>query len=392
MNMDERRTVRQPLIRTAAAILAGLLVLAGGLRAQDASLKGQFSGWLALNDEKPSTPRFGLRYLPTFSLGRAGEKTLSLDTELAVNVFASAAAPDWRDFQAEGRVKLYRLWLRLSSSRFEARLGLQKINFGSASLFRPLMWFDRLDPRDPLQITDGASGLLLRYYFLNNANFWLWGLYGNDEPKGWESAPTARRTPEFGGRVQWPLFKGEMAITFHHRQADLGRNLSGSSLLLDPVVPEERLALNGKWDAGIGLWLEGSILKQRSREIPFPCQTALTLGADTTFGLGNGLTVLAEHFLREDSARVLGRGQSWRFSGLSLRYPLGLLDTLSGIVYYDWKNRDLYSFLSWQRTYDRWGWYVIGFWNPSRFQIFSTQAGSNIFSGKGFQVMIVINH
>lgn len=143
---------------------------------------------------------------------------------------------------------------------------------------------------------------------------------------------------------------------------------------------------------GIGLWLEGSILKQYSREIPLPCQTALTLGADYTFGLGNGLTVLAEHFLREDSARVLGRGQGWRFSGLSLRYPLGLLDTLSGIVYYDWKNRDLYNFLSWQRTYDRWGWYVMGFWNPSRFQIFSTQAGNNFFSGKGFQVMIVFNH
>jgi hypothetical protein len=392
LKMRGDKTIPRRLPRLAGAILAGLLVLAGGLRAQDASLKGQLSGWLALNDEKPSTPRFGLRYLPTFSLGRGGEQRMALDAELSVNAYGSAAAPDWRGVQAEGRVKLYRLWLRLSSSRFEARLGLQKINFGSASLFRPLMWFDRLDPRDPLQITDGASGLLLRYYFLNNANIWLWGLYGSDEPKGWESAPTAARRPEFGGRAQWPLFKGEMAITFHHRQADLGHDLSGSSLLLDPIVPEERLALDGKWDAGVGLWLEGSILKQHSREISFPCQTALTFGADYTFGMGNGLYVLAEHFLREDSARVLGRGQGWQFSGLSLRYPLGLLDTLSAMVYYDWKNEDLYSFLSWQRTYDRWGWYVIGFWNPSRFQVFSTQAGSNFFSGKGIQVMLVFNH
>ena len=392
--MDERSTVQQPLTRAAAAILAGMLVLAGGLRGQDASFKGQLSGWLALNDEKPSTPRFGLRYIPTLSLGQAGEKRLALDAELSVNTYGSAAAPSWRDLQTEGRAKLYRLWLRLSTSRFEARLGLQKINFGSAALFRPLMWFDRLDPRDPLQITDGASGLLLRYYFLNNANFWLWGLYGNDEPKGWESAPTAARKPEFGGRVQWPLFKGEMAIAFHHRQADLGRSLSGAGLgpLLEPVIPEERLALDGKWDAGVGLWIEGSILKQHSREIPFPYQTALTLGADYTFGLRNGLYVLAEHFLREDSAQVFGQGQGWQFSGLSLRYPLGLLDTLSGMFYYDWKNKDLYSFLSWQRTYDRWGWYVIGFWNPTRFQILGTQAGNNYFSGKGFQVMIVFNH
>ncbi|HEX9901603.1 MAG TPA: hypothetical protein VGB72_01955, partial [Acidobacteriota bacterium] len=340
------------------------------------------------------TPRFGLRYLPTLSLGRAGERTLSLDAELAVNAFASAAAPDWRDLQAEGRVKFYRLWLRLSSSRFEARLGLQKINFGSASLFRPLMWFDRLDPRDPLQITDGVTGLLLRYYFPDNINLWLWGLYGNDEPKGWETAPTAPRQPELGGRVQWPLLKGELGLSGHYRRADLGRSLSGAGLgpLLEPVVPEERLALDGKWDAGVGLWIEGSILKQHSREIPFPYQTALTLGADYTFGLGNGLYVMAEHFLREDSAEAFGRGQGWQFSGLSLRYPLGLLDTFSWMFYYDWKNKDIYSFLSWQRTYDRWGWYVIGFWNPTRFQVYGTQAGNTYFSGKGIQVMIVFNH
>jgi len=394
MNLAARRCAHQPLIRPAAAILAGLLILAGELRGQEATLKGQLSGWLALNDEKPSTPRFGLRYIPALSLGRGGEQKLALDAELSVNAYGSAIAPDWRDVQAEGRVKLYRLWLRLSSARFEARLGLQKINFGSAALFRPLMWFDRLDPRDPLQITDGVTGLLLRYYFPNNTNLWLWGLYGNEDLKGWETAPTASRQPEFGGRVQWPLFKGELGLSAHFRRTDLGRNLSGAGFgpLLDPIVPEERLALDGKWDAGVGLWIEGSILKQHSREIPYPYQRALTAGADYTFGLGNGLYVLAEHFLREDSAGALGQGQGWQFSGLSLRYPLGLLDTLSGMFYYDWKNKDVYSFLSWQRTYDRWSWFVIGFWNPTRFQVFGTQAGNNYFSGKGFQVMIVFNH
>jgi hypothetical protein len=392
MNTDERRTIRPRIARPAAAILASLLILACALDAQDTSLAGQLSGWLALNDEKPSTPRFGLRYIPDFSLGRGGEQRMALDAELSVNAYGSAAAPGWGDLQTDGRVKLYRLWLRLSSSRFEARLGLQKINFGSASLFRPLMWFDRLDPRDPLQITDGVSGLLLRYYFLDNTNIWLWGLYGNDAVKGWESVPTAAHKPEFGGRVQWPLFKGEMALTFHHRLADLSRGPFAAAAFRDPVISEDRLALDGKWDAGAGLWIEGSILKQRSQEIPFPYQAALTLGADYTFGLGNGLYVLAEHFLMENSAGAFGRGQGWRFSGLSWRYPLGLLDTVSGMVFYDWKSKDLYSFLSWQRTYDRWGWYVIGFWNPTRFQIYGTQAGNNYFSGRGIQVMIVFNH
>jgi hypothetical protein len=390
--MSGHETYPRRLPLPAAVFLAGLLAMSLGLGAQAPNLQGQFSGWMALNDEKPSTPRLGLRYLPTFSLGRAGEKTLSLDAELAVNADLTAAASGWRDLRAEAQVRLYRFWLRLSSSRFEARVGLQKINFGSASLLRPLMWFDRLDPRDPLQITDGVSGLLLRYYFPNNTNIWLWGLYGNDEPKGLESAPTARRTPEFGGRVQWPLFKGEMAVTVHHRQVDLSRIPEMGVIFQDPSVAEDRLALDGKWDIGPGVWFEGSLVRQKSREIPFPYQEALTLGADTTFSLGNGLYVLAEHFLAEASAEALGRGQGQRFSALSLSYPLGLLDTLSGIVFYDWKNRALYSFLSWQRTTDRWRFYVIGFWNPPRFQILRTQAGNNFFSGKGFQVMVVFNH
>jgi len=56
------------------------------------------------------------------------------------------------------------MWIRLSTKQFELRAGLQKINFGSATLLRPLMWFDKIDPRDPLQLTDGVYALLARYY------------------------------------------------------------------------------------------------------------------------------------------------------------------------------------------------------------------------------------
>ena len=76
-------------------------------------------------------------------------------------------------------------------------------------LLRPLMWFDRIDPNDPLQLTEGVYGLLLKYTFLNNANIWLWGLYGNDDPKGWEAVPTQRKSAEYGGRLQAPFLSGE---------------------------------------------------------------------------------------------------------------------------------------------------------------------------------------
>lgn len=78
-----------------------------------------------------------------------------------------------RSARYDGRVKPYRAWVRLSTNTFEARVGLRKINFGSATLFRSLMWFDRTDPRDPLRLTDGVSGLLLRDYAVNNTSLWL---------------------------------------------------------------------------------------------------------------------------------------------------------------------------------------------------------------------------
>ena len=63
------------------------------------------------------------------------------------------------------RFKPYRLWLRYSTSHLEIRAGLQKINFGSSNILRPLMWFDKMDFRDPLMLTDGVYALLGRYYF-----------------------------------------------------------------------------------------------------------------------------------------------------------------------------------------------------------------------------------
>ena len=81
--------------------------------------------------------------------------------------------------QVDAAIKAYRLWGRYTGHQFEVRVGLQKIDFGSAMMLRPLQWFDEMDPRDPLNFTTGVYGALGRYYFLNNANIWGWILYGN---------------------------------------------------------------------------------------------------------------------------------------------------------------------------------------------------------------------
>lgn len=357
-------------------------------------LSGQASSWLSVNDSPSLGLGFGLRYIPSLDLSLCLSPALTLDAEASVNASLSGTASRGAQATSGSSLRLYRAWVRLSSARFEARLGLQKINFGSAALLRPLMWFDRLDPRDPLQVTDGVTGLLVRYYFPGNATVWAWALHGNDDPKGWETNPTARRTAELGGRLQVPLFKGELGLTYHRRRADLGRGSAPRAILPDPVVPEDRWALDGKWDlaGGAAVWAEGALVRQRRDSLPFPYQRFLAAGADTTLPLGNGVHLLAEHLRLEAARGALQKGEGRDLTAASASTPLGLLDRVSAIVFYDWSGRKLYNFLSWQRTLDDWQLFVIGFLNPPTGGITPGAPGVDSFSGKGIMLMAVFNH
>ena len=359
---------------------------------QQIDLNGQASGWMSVHPSSPFEAQFGLRYVPALSVMKPLSQSLTLDLELSANNYGFFHVFHKDPSEIEGTVKPYRMWLRIASNQFEARIGLQKINFGSASLLRPLMWFDRIDPRDPLQLTDGVYGLLLRYYFLNNTNIWLWGLYGNDETKGWESIPSNEKSSEFGGRIQLPLFSGEIALSYHHRRADLEKGLLGPLPLGSGTVPENTLGLDGKWDIGIGLWFEGAITYKEISLLPYSYTRLMSIGADYTLATGNGLYVSAEHFMLETSESAFGTGEGYSSTALSLNYPLGLLDTITGMIFYEWENRDLYRFVNFQRMMDQWSLYIIGFWNPDQFQIYQDLTETNLFAGKGFQIMLVFNH
>jgi hypothetical protein len=287
---------------------------------QSFDFNGQLSGWMTVNGKQVNKSQLGIRYLPELSVERSLANGLTINTDISFNNCCSGQFDGWKKMNIDGSVKPYRLWLRLASSQFEVRLGLQKINFGSAALLRPLMWFDRIDPRDPLQITDGVYALLLRYYFLNNANLWLWGLYGNDETKGWEIFHSDAKKLEFGGRWQMPIYKGEFAITYHHRQADLKKGLLGQMPLGTESIAEDRLGLDGKWNLGIGLWLEAAIIHQNIDLPEMKYQRLMNLGFDYTFGLGNGMHAMLENFIYETSDRVFGAGENIKFSILLFNF------------------------------------------------------------------------
>jgi hypothetical protein len=387
---------RSPTIGAIIAITAFSLPAFG----QETALTGQASLWIASVPTQAPLSHLGIHYTPDLTLGQSLGPDLNADVDLSLHVygtrvFARHAAP-----QDDGKLSLYRAWVRLSSNVFELRLGLQKISFGSATLFRPLMWFDTVDPRDPLQLTDGVSGLLARYYFLNNTNIWAWALYGNPRTKGWEILPTARRTPEVGFRAQFSLLTGELGATYHHRRADLAgaspRAVTSSTIAVATMAPgtisEDRFAVDGKWNAIIGCWFEVALTHDQTQVPDLEFTRQGTLGADYTFAIGNGLTVLSEFFRSDNPRTALGSAEGFSISGLSLAYPLDVVDKLSLILFLDWTSHDWYRIATWQQSYDQWSIYLVGFWNPTIARLYQLRGGSSPYAGSGLQLMIVFNH
>ncbi len=370
------------------------MVLSTAVHGQKAGIEfeNQLSTWLGMNFPGEVKWQSGIRYIPTLSPWVSAGSNGKFDAEVSVNTFGSVHLTGMNYDSAGFSFKPYRLWLRYSTSHLEIRAGLQKINFGSSTILRPLMWFDRMDFRDPLMLTDGVYALLGRYYFSNNANIWLWGLYGNDETKGWEAMPSFGDIPEYGGRIQLPVPKGEFAFSYHHRDADYSALAFQIPGLTDTRYNEQLFAADGKWDIGPGVWFELAG-KLNEKENPFTThwESYLSLGMDYTFGIGKGLNVSTEFFRYENHPEENETKAKRNISTLSLGYPLGLSHNISGMLYYNWDTHDLYRFINLQMKYDYLTLYLMTFWNPDDAVLYSSSEGGNSFAGKGFQLMLVFD-
>jgi hypothetical protein len=285
-----------------------------------------------------------------------------LDFLGAANISGSTFFHPFDADETDGSVDPYRVWARYGTNRYEVRLGLQKIDFGSATMLRPMQWFNQIDPRDPLQLTNGVYAGLGRYYFPNNANIWLWTLYGNDEPRGLDTWPSDPDRLEFGGRVQYPVPKGELALSYHNRQVEIE---DPSTLQAVETATENRIGIDGKWDVVIGLWFEAAYVHNTDALERAADQSFLTLGADYTFGIGNGLNILGEHMLTSFDSDALSISDVNGISALSATYPLSLNDNISTMFYYDWSGENLTFFMNLEHRFKRITGYVMGYYNPS---------------------------
>lgn len=367
-----------------------LLVVAQQLTAQNLQYKGQFSAWTNYNPSNELDLWGGARYLPQLNYKLNPQSKNLFDFEASANINGTLGTLPFDTLYSSGNIKPYRLWARYSNQQLEIRAGLQKINFGSASMIRPLMWFDKLDPRDPLQLTDGVWGILGRYYFLNNANVWLWVLYGNQQAKTWEIGNTSQERPELGGRLQLPVPKGEVAFSCHNREVAKS-GLGDFPAVVEPLN-ENRFGLDGKWDLGVGLWFEAVWMHKSINMGMFTNQASLSVGADYTFVIGNGLNLISEQLLFAYNEKHFAMEQTFLFSTLSLSYPLAMNDQLSALFYYDWKNKDIYNLVTWNHQFRHFTFYAMGYSNPKNYNIPLTSNEVNLFGGTGIQLMLVISH
>lgn len=355
-------------------------------------IKGQLSTWGHLNPENPYPLYLGGRYIPQANYEIRFPKSQLFDFEVSANLTGQSGIHFFDSISADGNINAYRAWGRYSTDQLEIRLGLQKIDFGTAVMMRALRWFDQVDPRDPLRLTEGVWAGLGRYYFLNNVNIWLWGLYGNKNPKGMEIIKTNTSFPELGGRIQLPVPLGEAGLSYHHRVADSREMPEYISPYSE--IQENRIGLDAKWDLLVGIWLEAAwVTKNKNLEM-FTNQEIMTLGTDYTFGVGSGLNVTLEHMLFSYDKKAFSFENTSNFTGLSMNYPIGMFDNISAIFYYDWTNKSMYNFINWFRQFDKTTLYVMGYWNPENTVIPTMGAGSseNLFGGVGIQVMYVFNH
>jgi len=377
--------------RISTLVIAGFMIMSS-LNAQDFKLNGMAAGWFTASKGNDWAVQFAGRYIPGFEFRLPLTEKINLEGEFSANATGSYTNPSDRD-KLYGKIKPYRMWAKISGNQFEVRAGLQKINFGSASILRPLMWFDRIDPRDPLQLTDGVYSMLGRYYTLSNVNLWAWAMCGNKDTKGWEIYETKDKNIEFGGRFQFPVPRAEIGFSYHHRKAIDIDPLTGQPPIEPPdrFFPENRYAIDVKADLGIGLWLEDVLVHQRSN-IHLPYVNFLSLGVDYTFGAGNGLRLMTEHLIIQNSSDLLRNGETLNFTSFTANYPFTIFTSLTYIAYYDWENNNLYNFINLGMTYDKFSYYIMGFINPVQFSIFDFSTGPTLFNGSGIQFMAVYNY
>lgn len=340
------------------------------LFSQSFSTKGQFwVGGLTGNDVPAGQSAFEstIGYIPTLSLSKNNSELSFIDFEWAYRLDRSYSG----DTLVSNQEKNHRLWIRYSSEKIEARLGLQKIVFGPSQILRTLSWFDSFDLTNPTGQTHGVDAFRLRWFPNNSISIWSWIIQGKNELS-------------FGSRTEISNSLGEWGLTTHRDSETHGRNLGQMHLLISGT--NYRFALDYKYDGFIGFWNESSIVYLDDSELGF-----MTIGADFTLPVANGILVMTETIFMNNSATNTNE----TLTAFMANLRLGMVHQIMLISQVDWETNHWNHFIRWGSTFDKFSLNFILSKSPKRtdYAIPSEYLPNTVAGfGTGFQFMLIYNH
>ena len=317
------------------------------------SIKGQF--WASGKSiENQSDFITEIDYIPTFSAYYEYQNSRMLDLEWAYRLDRSYTGSSL-NIKNE---KPHRYWLRYSSEKLEARLGLQKVIFGPSHVLRTLSWFDTLNPEDPTGQTEGVVAFRLRYFPSHTVSLWTWAI-NNDKD-----------TLSIGGRGELSTSLGEWGLTYHQNPSKYLQVIGQSGI---PVMgPHNRLALDYRYDGFIGFWNESAIIQSDNMDI-----NMVTVGADYTLPIGNGILVMTESMLISSKNNISISSQI--FTAFMASIPIGMFYNLMLISTLDWDENNSYNYLRFSSAFDSFSINGMVSINPSKI-------------GNSIQLMFIYNH
>lgn len=302
-------------------------------------VKQRFGAWLMHDLAKASTG-IGVEWVPEISYQKNLVKDWDVQAEYSLQSRILQEFPI--DSQStELRTKSYRAWLRLANPYFELRGGLQRLSFGSAVVLRPLQWFDRVNPLDQREETEGVEAVLMRFHAPKDISVWTWLIHADADPIGTEIVGSKDNTMQSGGMLRFPMPLGETGFCFHKRK-------------LENSADEKRFGFNMRMDSWLGLWTEASLSHLSSSPLmPYRDMSSATLGMDYTFGWGSGLYAMLEtNVIHSSNTELTNLHPKYITNALMLNYPMGLLDALSILSMYEHKSDRSVHSLIWRRNYD----------------------------------------
>ena len=308
---------------------------------QSFSMNGQF--WVSGESiEKQSKFMKGIGYIPTFSAYYDLQKSRMVDLEWAYRLYRSYSG-NTLNINNE---KSHRYWVRYSSDKLEARLGLQKIAFGPSQVLRTLSWFDTIDPEDPTEQTEGIKAFRLRYFPSNTVSMWAW-VINNDKD-----------TLSIGGRGEFSTSLGEWGLTYHQDPSKSGTH--------------NHLALDYRYDGFIGFWNESAIIQSDNMGI-----NMVTVGADYTLPIGNGILVMTESMLISSKGNTFTSSQT--LTAFTASMPMGMFYNLMLISTLHWDENNSYNYLRFSSAFDSFSINCMASINPREV-------------GNSIQLMFIYNH